>query len=188
MDELILNITIVPTFDVQSLSVLDISTYPDPAPIPRPTYTMEIDIPGFGSVTVPFEELSLNVYFSDTLEITETGVQQPLPDGIYYFKYSVDIEGVSPAEKTIMRVDRLQARFDEAFMQLDMMECDQAIKTQSKVDLSTIYFFIQGSVAAANNCDPVTANKLYNRASKMLDTFINNNCGCSGTNYLVNFN
>jgi hypothetical protein len=188
MDELILNITIVPTFDVLSLSVLDISDYPIPSgPGPRPVYTFEITVPGFETVTVPFYQLYLNLYFSDTLGITETGVQQPLPDGIYCFKYSVDIEGVPAAEKNIMRVDRLQARFDEAFMQLDMMECDQAIKTQSKVELSTIYFFIQGSIAAANNCDPVTANKLYNKASKMLDTFINNNCGCSGNNYLINF-
>ena len=187
MDELILNITIVPTFDVLSLSVLDISNYPLPGPGPRPVYTLEITIPGFGVVIVPFDISSLNVYFSDTLEITETGVQQPLPDGIYCFKYSVDIEGVPAAERTIMRVDRLQARFDEAFMHLDMMECDQAIKTQSKVELSTIYFFIQGSIAAANNCDPITSNKLYNKASKMLDTFINNNCGCSGNNYLINF-
>ena len=187
MSNLILNITIVPTFDVQSLSVLDITTYPDPEPIPSPVYTMEITVPGFGAVAVPFTASSLNVYFSDTLGITDTGIQQSLPDGIYYFKYSTSAEGYSPAEKTIMRVDRLQARFDEAFMQLDMMECDQAIKTQSKVELSTIYFFIQGSIAAANNCDSITANKLYNKASKMLDTFINNNCGCSGNNYLINF-
>jgi hypothetical protein len=187
MDDLILNITIVPTFDVLSLSILDLSTYPDPQPIPRPAYTLEITVPGFDTVIVPFVKGDLNVYFSDTLGITDTGVQQPLPDGIYYFRYSVDIEGEPAAERTIMRVDRLQARFDEAFMQLDMMECDQAIKTQSKVELSTIYFFIQGSIAAANNCDPITANKLYNRASKMLDTFINQNCGCSGNNYQINF-
>jgi hypothetical protein len=56
MDELILNITIVPTFDVMSLSILDITTYPDPEPIPRPTYTLEINVPGFGSVVVPFVE------------------------------------------------------------------------------------------------------------------------------------
>jgi len=188
MSELILNITIVPTFDVLSLSILDITTYPDPPPSPRPVYTLEITIPGFGVVSPSFTQSSLNVYFSDTLEITEAGVQQPLPDGIYYFKYSVDYVTPYFVEKTIMRVDRIQERFDEAFMQLEMMECDQAIKTQSKVELSTIYFFIQGSIAAANNCDPITANKLYNRASKMLDTFINQNCGCSGTNYLVNFN
>ena len=86
-----------------------------------------------------------------------------------------------------MRVDRLQERFDEAFMKLDMMECDRAIKTQSKVDLNTIYFFIQGAIAAANNCAIVDANKLYNQASTMLTQFNKNNCGCSGNNYAINF-
>jgi hypothetical protein len=186
MDEIQLNITIVPTFDVLSLSVLDISIYPTKPPVVTDP-TIEICVPGFEKVSIPFNVLELNFFTSDTLEITEPGVQQPLPDGIYSFKYTVEPPDVYFVEKTIMRVDRLQAKFDEAFMKLDMMECDQAIKTQSKVDLSTIYFFIQGSIAAANNCDPITANKLYNKASKMLDTFINNNCGCSGNNYLINF-
>ena len=74
-----------------------------------------------------------------------------------------------------------------AFMRLDMMECDRAIKTQSKVDLNTIYFFINGAIAAANNCATDTANKLYNQASIMLNNFVRNNCGCSGNNYVINF-
>jgi hypothetical protein len=90
-------------------------------------------------------------------------------------------------EKTIIRVEQLQEKFDEAFMKLDMMECDRAIKTQQKVDLNTIYFFIQGAIAAANNCAVAEANKLYNQANMMLNNFIKNNCGCSGTNYVLNF-
>ncbi len=72
-------------------------------------------------------------------------------------------------------------------MKLDMMECDSAIKKQSKVDLNTIYFLIQGSIAAANNCAVDTSNTLYRQASLMLDSFIKNNCGCSGNNYIINF-
>jgi hypothetical protein len=68
-------------------------------------------------------------------------------------------------------------------MKLDMMECDQAIKTQAKVDLNTIYFFIQGSIAAANNCAIIESSKLYETAYKMLSHFIANNCGCTGNNY-----
>jgi hypothetical protein len=187
MDQLQLNILIIPTFDILSLAVNDISIYPTKPPVVT-SPTMEINVPGFGSVFIPFDVLALNIYTSDTLGITEPGIQQPLPDGIYYFKYTVAPANENFAEKTIMRVDRLQERFDEAFMHLDIMECDKALKTQSKVELSSIYFFIQGSIAAANNCDPITANRLYNRASKMLDTFINNDCGCSGNNYLINFN
>ena len=72
-------------------------------------------------------------------------------------------------------------------MQLDMMECDRAIKTQSKVDLTSIYFFIQGAIAAANNCAIIESNKLYNQASKMLNNFMRNGCQCFGNNYIINF-
>ena len=86
-----------------------------------------------------------------------------------------------------MRIDQIQEKFDSAFMKLDMMECDSAIRTQSKVELNSIYFFIQGAIAAANNCAEVEANKLYTQADKMLNNFIKNNCGCSGNNYQINF-
>ena len=111
----------------------------------------------------------------------------PLPDGVYKLRYTVAPAYENFVEKTIIRVEVLQEKFDEAFMKLDMMECDRAIKTQQKVDLNTIYFFIQGAIAAANNCAVAEANKLYNQANMMLNNFIKNNCGCSGTNYVLNF-
>jgi hypothetical protein len=114
-------------------------------------------------------------------------VNQPLPDGVYHLKYSIAPAYENYVEKSFMRVDKLQQRFDEAFMRLDMMECDRAIKTQSKVELNSIYFFIQGAIAAANNCAIVDANKLYNRADRALTTFMKNDCGCSGINYPINF-
>jgi uncharacterized protein YchJ len=86
-----------------------------------------------------------------------------------------------------MRTDLIQEKFDNAFMKLDMMECDMAIKTQSKVQLNSIYYLIQGSIAAANNSAVVTANKLYVQADRLLNNFIRNNCGCTGNNYIVNF-
>jgi hypothetical protein len=86
-----------------------------------------------------------------------------------------------------MRVDQLQEKFDSAFMKLDMMECDAAIRKQQMVDLNSIYFFIQGSIAAANNCAIATANKLYNQANRMLNQFIANKCNCYGNNYVNNF-
>jgi hypothetical protein len=86
-----------------------------------------------------------------------------------------------------MRTAKIQEKFDSAFMKLDMMECDSAIRMQSKVTLNTIYYLIQGSIAAANNSAIDTANKLYAQADKMLDNFIKTNCGCSGNNYVNNF-
>jgi hypothetical protein len=72
-------------------------------------------------------------------------------------------------------------------MTLDMMECDLAIKTQQTVNLTSINFFIQGAIAAANNCAVDQSTKLYNQASRMLINFMKNGCQCSGNNYLTNF-
>jgi hypothetical protein len=186
MADLKLDIIVVPTYNVLNLAVMDASVYPDNPPLVSGA-TIEIDVPGFGLVSLPFIIEELNIFTSSNLGISAVGVNQPLPDGIYHFKYSIAPSTVNFVEKTIIRVDQLQEKFDEAFMKLDMMECDRAIKTQAKVDLNTVYFFIQGAIAAANNCAEVEANKLYQQADKMLNNFIKNNCGCSGNNYQINF-
>lgn len=182
MPTLKLDILVIPTYNTLTMAVADASTYPtDPPSVSSPT--LEINVPNFGIVFVPFTVNELNVLSSSNLGITPVGTNDPLPDGIYYLKYTVAPANVNFVEKTFMRVERLQEKFDEAFMKLDMMECDRAIKTQSKVELSTISFFINGAIAAANNCATVEANKLYLQADKMLNNFIRQNCGCSGNNY-----
>ena len=178
----IINILTIPTYDLNTLAVVDNSVY-DGTP---PSVTLTIEVPGFGTVAgLAFTVNSVNIYNSITLGISTA--LEPLPDGNYCISYMI-LGDTSPAvEKRIMRVDRLQEKFDQAFMSLDMMENDMAIKTQEKVDLMTIYFYIQGSIASANNCDVVKATKLYIQANKMLNSFSEKNCGCSGNNYIINF-
>jgi hypothetical protein len=180
-----LDIIVVPTYDTRLLSIKDISTYNVSPSAP----TIEITIPnGFGKAVLPFTINTTNVFNSTSLGITgATDAIIPIPDGVYFLRYSVAPSYVNFVEKSIMRVDQLQEKFDSAFMRLDMMECDRAIKTQAKVTLNSIYFFIQGAVAAANNCAVMEANKLYNQADKMLSNFINGGCNCSGNNYVTNF-
>ena len=188
MPTLKLDIVVLPTYSTLTLGIADASIYPtDPPNVSSPT--IEITIPGFAKIVLPFTPNSFTVYTSSTLGLTQVGTPDlPLPDGVYFLRYSVSPAYENFVEKSIMRVERLQEKFDEAFMKLDMMECDRAIKTQAKVDLNTIYFFIQGAIAAANNCAIDEANKLYIQANRMLDNFIRTNCGCSGNNYLINFN
>ena len=177
-----LNILVVPTYNTFTIGVVDASTYPVGFVIQSPT--LLITPPGFDAVSVPFVPNELAIYNSITLGISDViDPIIPIPDGVYYFTYSVAPAYLYSVQKSIMRVDRLQERFDSAFMKLDMMECDQAIKMQAKVDLNTIYFFIQGSIAAANNCAIIEASKLYETAFRMLNYFIANNCGCTGTNF-----
>ena len=186
MADLKLDILVIPTYSTLTLGVMDISTYPtDPPNVTSPS--IAITVPGFGTTILPFDVGVFNVYNTANLGITQVGDEQPLPDGIYRLRYSVDPAYLNFVDRTIMRTDKIQEKFDRAFLTLDLMECDRAIKTQSTVTLNTINFFIQGSIAAANNCADYESNKLYIQANNMLDSFIKNNCGCSGNNYLINF-
>lgn len=187
MADLRLDILVIPTYNVLSLGVADASTYPtDPPNVSSPT--IEIDIPSLGEVSVPFTVEDFNIFTSSTLGLTPVGDPLTnLPDGVYTLKYSVAPAYSNYVIKTIMRTEIIQQKYDEAFMKLDMMECDRAIKTQQKVDLLTIQFFIQGAISAANKCAVDEANKLYTKANQMLCQFIKTNCNCSGTNYITNF-
>ena len=186
MATLKLDILVIPTYNSKILGVADISTYPAAPPVTAPT--IEIEVPAFGKVVLPFNTNDFNIFNSASLGITSVGDPLlPLPDGVYFLRYSVTPAYVNYVDKTIIRVDQLQEKFDSAFMKLDMMECDLAIKKQQKVQLNSIYYFIQGAIAAANNCAVDTANKLYIQANNMLNNFISNGCGCTGNNYVNNF-
>lgn len=175
-----LDILVVPTYSTFTMAVLDASTYPS-----APTSSkIDITVPGYTTpVTLTFSINQLNLYNSTNLNLTPVGSPiVSIPDGVYTLKYYTPTESVT---KTIMRVDQLQEKFDGAFMKLDMMECDAAIKKQQKVVLDSIYYFIQGSVAAANNCAIDTANKLYQQALKMINNYATEDCGCTGNNYTI---
>lgn len=161
---------------------MDNSTYDGAAP----TVTLDIEVPGFDTaVGLAFTTSVLNIYNSVDLGIS-TEVEN-LPDGNYCISYMIDGETTASVTTRLMREDKLQQKFDEAFMKLDMMECDKAIKKQSKVELMSIYFFMQAAMAASNNCAVVDATRLYIQADKMIDSFILQNCGCSESTYVINF-
>lgn len=189
-----LNFLVINTYSTLTLGVADTSTY-DSGPtgasmlVTFPTLPVAVKtISGASSVTVPFTANDYNVFNSATLQLTAVGADlAPLPDGVYGLRYSIATPSATPVSKSIMRTDKIQEKFDSAFMKLDMMECDMAIKTQQKVTLSSIYFLIQGSIAAANNSAINQSYKLYQQADMMLNNFIKNNCGCGGNNYIVNF-
>ena len=185
MADLKLDLLVPPTYDVKTLNVLDASVYPQDLVVEDAL--LEILVPGFDVATVEFSEGSNIILRSDDLNLTDEGVYDDLPDGVYVFRYSINPNYQNFVERTIMRVNRIQEKFDKAFLQLDLMECDAAIKKQSKVDLNTIYMYIQGAIAAANNCAADHSAKLYLKADALLDRFLNGGCDCLGNNYLTNF-
>jgi hypothetical protein len=174
-----LEILVVPTYSTFTMAVVDASTY-SVAPV---SPEIDITVPGFDPITITFSPNELNLFNSTNLGLTAVGADTlPIPDGIYTLTYHTSTETVT---MTIMRVDQLQERFDNAFMKLDMMECDLAIKKQQKVTLDSIYYFIQGSIAAANNCAVDASTRLYKQALRMITNFATDGCGCTGNNYTI---
>lgn len=166
---LILDFLVTPTYSTKTIGINDISTYDnDPPVVDAPS--LEVSIPGFDTITIPFVPNTLNIVNSTILGITDEG-ESPLPDGVYVFRYSVSPATINFVEKTIMRVEQLQEKFDAAFMKLDLMDGNSKLKKQQKVSLDTIYYFIQGAIAAANNCATTEAVRLYQKADKLLYDF-----------------
>jgi hypothetical protein len=180
-----LDFLVINTYSSLTLGIADISVYDIPIVSP----TIAITLPNTTvPVSLPFTPNDFNTFNSTTLNLTQVG--QPLvalPDGVYYIAYTINPALTYNVQHSIMRTEKIQEKFDNAFMKLDMMICDGPVRTQSKVTLSTINYLIQGSIAAGNNSAVTTANKLYTQADMMLNNFIKNNCNCSGNNYINNF-
>lgn len=181
---LILDFLLTPTYSTKTMAITDISTYEnDPPQVTAPS--LEVSIPGFDTITIPFVTEELNILNSTVLGITEEG-EDPLPDGIYILRYSVSPASVNFVEKTVLRVEQLQEKFDAAFMKLDMMDGNSKLKKQQKISLDTINYFIQGAIAAANNCATTESTRLYQKADKLLYDFTERG-QCCGVTFPNNF-
>lgn len=181
---LTLDFLLTPTYSSKTIAITDISTYPnDPPLVDAPS--LEVSIPGFDTTIIPFVPTELNILNSTILGITTEG-EDPLPDGVYIFRYSVTPASINFVEKTILIVDQLQEKFDNAFMALDMLQNDAAIQKQQKISLDTINYFIQGAIAAANNCATTEAVRLYKKADKLLYNFTQRG-ECCGVTFPTNF-
>jgi len=181
---LVLDFLLTPTYSTKTIGITDTSTYlvgPEEADSP----TLEVSIPGFDTTSLVFVPGELNVLNSTILGITDSG-EDPLPDGVYVFRYSISPASTFYVEKTVLRVEQLQEKFDAAFMKLDMMDANSKLKKQQKVSLDTIYYFIQGAIAAANNCATTEAVRLYQKADKLLYDFTQRG-ECKGITFPNNF-
>jgi hypothetical protein len=171
-----LDLIILDTHSSLTLAVGDVSVYPSTFSISTPT--IEITVPSYPMISLPFVASSVQVYNSTTLGIT-TGTNCDniaLPDGLYSIKYSVYPAYLYYVEKTFLRVDKLMAKWDEAYLKLDLFQCDQAIKFQEQQTLDLIEDYISGAIAASNQCVNKLAVELYTKANSLLDKFINNSC------------
>ena len=171
-----LDLLIFDTHNSLTMAIGDASIYPTGFAVATPT--IEITPPSFPRVSIPFVASSVQVYNSFTLGLTsgEGCTNTPLPDGIYKVKYSIYPSYAYYTEKTFIRVERLLSQFDEAYLKLDLFECDAAVKYQERQSLALIEDYINGAIAAANKCSNKLAMELYEKANSLMIKFINGTC------------
>lgn len=173
----VLDLLYLESHSSKSMVIADISRYPDSFNISTPT--IEITPPGFPSVTLEFVARGMQVYTAEVLEIAcpdDDCFTIALPDGVYNVKYSIYPAYLYNVEKNFFRVNLLLEKFDSAYLKLDILQCDLALKEEQKKLLDRVWSYINGAIASANKCAFKQATELYKRAHKLLDDFINNRC------------
>lgn len=163
----------LPVYNTTTLILGDVSVYETGFNIVSPT--RQITPPGFPMKSIAYVPSTVEIYDSSTLGITCATIDCPkstLPDGIWTIKQTVNPANVYFAERSFLKVDKLYEKFDNAYLKLDILECDGVLKSQQERDLNTIEFYIQGAIAAANKCATKRAMELYRKASALLDKFI----------------
>lgn len=166
-----LDIVFLDSHDLQTIVVGDTSVYPSNFVIQYPT--LEVTPPGF--VKVPISISSRNITVLNSLDTGITKEDQDLvslPDGIWEFRYSVSPNHIYNVKKRFLRTDNLQAALGNAFIKVDIGECDDDIKVKDKEALHEIEHLIQEAIALANACIEAKAMDVYRLAAKKLTNFL----------------
>jgi hypothetical protein len=163
------------THNLITLGLADISLYPSGFNVVNPTY--QITPPGFPSVSVTYTKSSINLYNSNNLNltcVTDRSLLTPLPDGIWKVVQTINPVLDYMNEKTFIRVANLKYQFGLAFLKTDMINCNDQVGIEKMKYLHQIESYIEGAIAASNQCNIVLAMNLYRMADKVLRNFMRN--------------
>lgn len=167
----VLNLLYMDSHDVTLLILADISVYPTGFNIIAPT--LAVTAPGYGEKQIPFDAGNVNIFNSNTLGIPCHTYGCPpvdLPDGAYTFKYAIFPAFKYNITKTFFRTNKIYAKFDEIFLNVELLDCDRQIKRNKKMKLDEAEFYIQGAISAGNKCALKLATELYRKADAILSS------------------
>lgn len=171
----ILDIFFLDTHDARLVAIGDSSSYPPGFHAVSPT--IEIKMPGQPLKSMSFVPGSIQVYNSVSLGLNcDPAITCPLtlPDGLYKVSYSIYPAFQYFVTKHFMNVSALYEKYDRAFLKLDILQCDVAMKTEDRKILDEVEDYIQGAIVAANQCAEKLAIDSYNKACKLLDNYLDN--------------
>lgn len=123
--------------------------------------------PGFPKVNVPFTPNQINEYSSSDLNLF-CGDDTNLPDGIYTFKYSIFPNLENQVSKSFLYTNNIVGDYQRKYAQFQLdCTCDKDI-SKEKEKLQNIKIFIEGAIAAANQCQNELAYTLLRKAQELI--------------------
>lgn len=167
----ILALDIIPTYNLTTLALADISLYPDNYTAINPTY--EITPPMFPPISLAFNQSSINIYNSNNLNLTCTdnvNTLSVLPDGVWRVRQSIAPPSTYTNDKSWLRTENLQNRFGMAFMRTDF-RCKAEMPQTDIGYMTQIWAYIQQAISASNQCNMVLAMDLYRLADRALKNY-----------------
>lgn len=169
----VLDLIILDTHNTSFLAIGDGSVYPTNFNAISPS--LQITPPGYSLITLTFIAGGVQIYNAESLSIClDSCPPAALPDGIYTFKYMISPFNVYNVTKQFFRTEQITSDLDAAFLKLNLFECDGRLLLEKKNQIELIQFYIQGAIAASNQCALKLATDLYNKARTLLDCFVNN--------------
>jgi hypothetical protein len=190
----ILDFTLVPTYNPLTIGIVDTSFYPTNFSINNPSF--QITPPSFPQVLVTYSPNGIGVFNSNDLNITcvdSTGELAILPDGIWTVIQTISPPIQFTLTKQFLRTDVIDQKLGYAFLKMNIASRGNGITNgyddwaggtgrgggdgigghrESMKILQEIDAFIQCAIAAANQCNPIEAMRLYTAANIMLNNFL----------------
>lgn len=172
-----LDLNIIPTYNKTTIAIGDASVYSSGITITSPS--LEVSVPGYDKISVSFTPNSLNVYNSNTLKVTDEVTQEDLvflPDGIWKMKYSINPAYENYIDISFLKTDLIEEKFDNAWLSLNIDECDKSLLIENKSTLEGIWDYIIAAQSSAKVCNYSLAIGLYKAANEKLDEYLKINC------------
>lgn len=166
----ILGVDVIPTTDENILHLFDTSDYAEF--LGKTCARLEIRVPGFRDIRVfepsPYFNLALNTKHLKLIPEGAT-VLSPLPDGVYFIRYSL-----SPNESTFVEFEHLRTtQFECALNEFRCtlkLQCGLPDNNTTKIldDLQMVDHFLKAAKASVDYCGEYEkGTELFNYAKKL---------------------
>ena len=161
LDQYIICFRIIPTNDLKTIALLDLSTYLSTPEKPK----IEVVLPGYtGSVQFTYTPGGIIIINSKELGLTTSNTLSDLPDGVYQITMKVCPHDELYSKLCYLKTTKLELDYTNLLLNADLCKCKDDRKF--KEDIIDLDILIQTAKAEAGRCNIDAAVIKYKAAVK----------------------